>query len=120
RNQTYKPRLSASVDFFDFYGEKILYGGQRGAILIEIKNTGEGDAENITPVITPLTPLNGITFENPAVIAKLKAGGSMNVRIPLVAPRELSNGEIRFKIDIREIWGYDVKSPLEIAIKTKP
>jgi len=112
------PKLTASAVFVDFYGEKVLYSGEKGAIDIEVRNVGNGTARNIQAVVTPLSPMKGITLGDSATLTKLMSGNTMTLKIPVMASKEVSEGEIRMRIDIKEKWGFDLNPSLEVTIKT--
>ncbi|MFC1608326.1 tetratricopeptide repeat protein [Candidatus Latescibacterota bacterium] len=112
------PKLSATLKFLDFNGDGVLSVSERGAIDIEVTNIGKGEANGVTPVITPLTELHGITIDDPPKITRLMANRSMKMKIALKAPGDVPVGEITLKIEIKEKWGFDLEKPLEITIKT--
>ena len=113
-----KPLLSAKAKFVNFYGDGILYGNARGAVEIELKNSGEGAAHTLDMVVTPLTPLEEKTYELPTTITRLPAGRRIIVRIPFKASRQVPDGKVTIKIGIKEELGNDLDPPIELTIKT--
>ncbi|MFN3821590.1 MAG: caspase family protein, partial [bacterium] len=98
----------------------VLDGEERGGIEVEVVNRGSGEAHQLAPVATFVgAPPKGLIMGKVEAIPKLSPGGSAKITIPLEGSLDLSDGEARVRLEVREGNGFDLSPPMEVAFKTR-
>ncbi|MBF0328764.1 MAG: caspase family protein [Nitrospirae bacterium] len=112
------PNLSATVKFNEPSGNNILDAGETGRLILEIKNSGSGDAFDVRAEIKPDRRIEGLRFDRDISLGTIGAGQSITKEIELAADEEILSGRAVFGIALKEANGFDLKHP-GIAFSTK-
>jgi len=115
----YPPNLVADASLYEPSGNNILDTGETGAIKITIKNTGRGDAYNVTISPSIEGSIKGLNIGRHFIIPKLEAGKVANGEIKLTTSEDdLISADVKIIISITESNGFDA-DPISLAFKTK-
>lgn len=112
------PNLSATVNFSEPSGNKILDAEETGKLIITVKNSGKGEAFDVKAEIKSHKYINGLRFKESVSIGTIPQGQSISKEIELIASEDIPTSEIKFTINIKEANGFDA-DPIAIAFKTK-
>lgn len=112
------PFLSASVAFSEPSGNNMLDADESGILSVTIKNSGKGDAYDVTAELSASRSLPGLAFERSVAVGTVPAGGSVTKEIPLRAAEDIASESLTLTVELREANGFDPQ-PLKISFKTK-
>ncbi len=112
------PQLSATVQFSEPSGNKILDAGETGKVIITIQNSGRGDAFDVEAEIKPGKDIPGLSYPRKLSFGTIPSGKAFTGEIPLRASEDLPTDTLSLNIVIREANGFD-PGPLKIAFQTK-
>lgn len=112
------PDISATINFSEPSGNNILDAGETGKLIVNVKNSGKGDAFDVKAEIKAGKRLDGLSFDKEVLIGTIPAGQSLTKEIELKAGEDVSTENISFDIDIKEANGFDA-SPMKLTFKTK-
>jgi hypothetical protein len=87
-------------------------------IKFTLVNTGKGEAYNVQVITTEKTSLKGITIGNVSKIPIMVSGEKKEIRIPIMAAKDIQTGKANFSVTIAEANGFDA-DPFEVAISTQ-
>ncbi len=111
------PVLSiGSVTWSDENKNGMLEGGEEGAIVLSLKNKGNGPAYNVSISTSLNRQTDKINFTKTQSIATLAAGQYIQVRIPIKAAWDISNDSVAFQIRINSVSGIQ---PEELTVKLR-
>jgi len=112
----YPPELSATASFTGEKGK--LKVGKKGTIVVKVKNSGKGTADNVSiELSTPITESH-IFFDTHQSIWQISPGDSQTVSFTLHASENLKAGEVPFTIKVSTEDGYTA-SPVSITVPTQ-
>lgn len=112
------PNLSAQVAFKEASGNNILDADETGALVIIVKNTGQGDAFDVHAQIKAIGKTDGLTFERDVLIGTIPAGQTVKKEITIIASEDMPTANISLTVDIREANCFD-PDPMKVSFKTK-
>ncbi len=112
------PSLTATVEFTEPSGNRMLDAEETGALVVTVANGGEGDAFDVKVVLTPSRKLEGLQYDGRVALGTIASGKSVRRKIPLRATEALPASELTFDVAVREANGFDA-DPLRIAFRTK-
>lgn len=112
------PQLSATVQFSEPSGNRILDAGETGKVLITVQNTGKGDAFDVEAEIKPNKDIPGLAYPRKLSYGTIPSGKAFTGEISLRASEDLPTDNLSLNIVIREANGFD-PDPLKIAFQTK-
>jgi len=112
------PNLSASVQFTEPSGNKILDAEETGKLIITLQNRGKGDAFDVRAEIKASGKTGGLEFDRDVIIGTVPAGGTVKKEIALKAAEDIPTADISLTVEIREANGFD-PNPMKLSFKTK-
>jgi hypothetical protein len=115
--------LTASMELREPSGNRALDGGESGTVVVELRNRGPGVAQNVRVGLTLDSSSAAIATTGARALARLDAGATARVEIPIAAPLDVSDGTATFRLSVAEANGFDLETArrLTIAIRaTKP
>ena len=112
------PNISASLEFSEPSGNKILDGEEVGKLIITVKNDGKGDAFDVNAEVEASKRIKGLSYDSKIPFGTVPSGESVTKTLQLQTDDELEGAEIDFEIRLREANGFDA-DPLRIRFKTK-
>lgn len=112
------PLLSATVDFSEPSGNRMLDADETGRLIITVKNSGKGDAYDLKAALSLNRQVNGLSFDHEVLIGSVPAGGQVMKEVALRASEEIANDNPGFVIELKEANGFDPR-PMRIALRTK-
>jgi hypothetical protein len=112
------PNLTAHVQFSEPSGKNVLQADETGKLIINIQNSGRGDAFDVKLEIREDKKVEGLTFETDVLIGTVPAGKTITREIELRAAEEIASGKASFVLNIREASGFDA-APMKISFQTK-
>jgi len=116
----YPPNLQFTVNFKDEGNrDNILDAYEKGNIILEVENQGEGIAEDLEVRVTPLGDIKHLSFPEKGKIMTIEPGEIEKHEIPLQAEADILTGEAKLKIEVLEpYFGADAASKI-LAFKTR-
>ncbi len=116
----YPPRLVIEdISFKETSGNNILDADESAVINLKIKNSGDGTAYRLTPLVNLSDEADNISVSTPSAISKFDPGEKADIRIPVSASGSLADSKVNMKIEIREVNGFDLYPPAEITFETR-
>ena len=112
------PHLTATVDFSEPSGNRMLDAEETAHIHLEVKNRGPGDAFDVTVELRAEKDMTGVTYERETSLGTIPAGQTVSRRIPVTADSRVPSGALRFILQIHEANGFDA-DPLAVAFETQ-
>ena len=112
------PSLTATVSFSEPSGNDILDAGETGKLTVTVKNTGKGDAFDVTARLTAAKRMEGLDFPRDVAIGTVPAGKSVAREIALTATEECPTGTVSISVDLKEANGFD-PDPMRLSFKTR-
>ena len=100
----YPPYLTMKVSIRDENRNKIIDGGERVDIGIEVSNKGKGAAYDVKAVFLFRQGVQLVKEEK--IIGDIEAGSSKKISHSLSVPFNIKNGECGIKIDVSDSSGY--------------
>ncbi len=94
--------VESSVKFVAEDGSTQLNAEDASKITFTIKNTGKGDANNLTVYVSLSQYISGIVFNKTKNIGNLSAGSSKNIEISVTGNENLNTGITEFKIYVKD------------------
>lgn len=110
------PRLKAAVEFYEPSGNKYLDALETGKMKIEIVNSGQGVAKDITIDISPKI-IPGLNYRN-GFIAEVPAGETISVDIPIESYLNVSDKTNTLNINFYEANGFP-PDPIKLTFTTR-
>jgi len=112
------PNLTASVQFTEPSGNRILDADETGKLIITLQNRGKGDAFDVRAEIKASGKTEGLEFDRDVLIGTVPAGGTVKKEIALKAVEDIPTTNISLTVEIREANGFD-PNPMKVSFKTK-
>lgn len=112
------PDLQVKVSFSEPSGNRILDAEETGSLTLTLKNTGKGDAFDVTAHLSSERRISGLSLPDKIQIGTVPAGRSVEKTIALTTTQSLPDSDIRINIDLREANGFDPQ-PVQIAFQAK-
>ena len=114
------PKLAASVELQEPSGNRILDEGEEGAIVVTVKNIGQGEAEGVHARATLISDNAMLFFRVSNVVERLSPGASEKIVIPLLTSSVKAKVQAKVKIELKERSGFDLESPVLLAFECAP
>jgi hypothetical protein len=111
------PRLELAVQLVDSDQSRSISGGERGKLVVTIKNTGQSAAEDITVKIKANN--RNLDLDSAVTINRIEAGDSAVKAVAFSASKRLDAGEIRFIASASEKDGFDADDRI-VAVQGEP
>ncbi|WP_396165972.1 caspase family protein [Flavobacterium sp.] len=93
--------------FVDFDGNKAINANEKCSIVFKLRNSGKGDALNLTTALKATGSINGVTFKNNQSLIKVgKLGETQTHELPITSDINTVDGTIEFTIEIEEPNGF--------------
>lgn len=112
------PFLSLTVGFSEDSGNKALDAEESGKITLTIKNSGEGDAYDVTAQLRPEKKFSGLNIPSSIDIGTISSGQTVTKEIELNTSDMLEAGLYKLNINLTEGNGFNPK-PTGIAFNTR-
>ena len=112
------PFLSAQIAFSEPSGNNMLDADEAGALVVTVKNSGKGDAYDVTAELASSKNLSGLSFDRRVTIGTVPAGGTVKKEIPLRASEDIVSDNLTFTVELKEANGFDPQ-PMKLSFKTK-
>jgi hypothetical protein len=112
------PALSATVEFSEPSGNKKLDADETGRLIITVKNSGKGDAFDVSAAIVSDKRITGLDFDGSVIIGTVAPGESIRKEIALRASEDIPTAGLNFNITLKEANGFD-PDPVRITLQTK-
>jgi|GEM_PF-554322 len=110
--QIIPPALFASVAFTETSGNRILEGGEKAVLKVDVENRGEGVAKDVQIVLSG-NPILVSYWGERISIGNIGAKEKKMAEFKAVLPPQIATGEMEIKIAIKEAQGF---SPSETKI----
>jgi thioredoxin-related protein len=115
----YPPELSISdIKFNDPNNNNTIEANENVSLEFDLKNTGEGEAQNIKIQIEELNSISGLDYQKTIQLSSLASSRNKKIKIPVTGLMNISTGKANFKIKILEGNGFNA-DPLNFDIATK-
>lgn len=93
--------------FVDSDGNQAINANERCSVVFKLRNSGKGDALNLTASLKATGSVNGVTFKNNQSLIKVgKLGGTQTYELPITSDINTVDGTIEFTIEIEEPNGF--------------
>jgi len=93
--------------FVDADGNKAINANEKCSIVFKLRNSGKGDALNLTASLKASGSINGVTFKNNQSLLKVgKLGGAQTYELPITSDINTVDGTIEFTLEIEEPNGF--------------
>jgi len=119
------PDLSiVSVTLREPSGNNVLDAGEKGSIIVKVKNSGKGEATGVALNIDSVDAkgnqrfIEGLRFNNKNYIGTIRPGEEKTYSIGITASDDIETSDIILKTTLVEENGFD-SQPLYIAFKSK-
>ena len=112
-------QLSASHYFVEPSNNGFLDAGEEGKLIVELSNSGRGDADGLQVKLSPQTDISGVSIGSASKIEHLHPGDKKSVAIPISTSQNVSSKQITLKIDVSEANGFDLDPPAYITFNTR-
>jgi len=112
------PLLSATVNFSEPSGNKMLDADETGWLIITVKNSGKGETYDLKAELSLNKAVSGLSFDREVAIGTVPAGGQVVKKVALQASEEIVNDNLTFVIELKEANGFDPQ-PMKISMRTK-
>ncbi len=110
------PQLSAEVFFSEPSGNKFLDAFEKGNIQVKITNTGQGSANNLAIVLSPVK-ISGIHFMS-SFISEIPPNKTVSINIPIEAYSDVADGTHTLNVCFEEVNGFP-PDPLQLTFSTR-
>ncbi|MBI4775973.1 MAG: caspase family protein [Deltaproteobacteria bacterium] len=114
----YPPSLKTHIQITEPSGNQILDAGEKGTILVTIKNEGNGEAFGVEVGLETISIPKGLYFPSTLSVGTIAAGTEKTVTIPISADREVETGSCKIGLRVREKLGFDA-DPITLSFTTK-
>jgi hypothetical protein len=111
------PILYANMSFADANNNNILEANESSTLTIEISNQGKGPAQSVNVTVTDLSHDPALIIGKSQTIAFIYPDHKVRVTIPIRATMDISSGQKKLVINIRENFGYDM-DPAYLLLNT--
>jgi hypothetical protein len=111
--------LDASVTFREPSGNGALDGGETATLAVEIRNRGPGTAYGVRVVVTPDSANDVIRLGSGPSVARLDAGASARLEVPISAPADARDGRTALTLTVDEANGFTLASPRRLTIAVR-
>lgn len=111
------PRLQLAVQLVDSDQSRTISGGERGKLVITIKNTGQSAAEDITVRVDANN--RELKLDSSVNVSRIDAGDSAVKAIAFSANKGLGAGEIRFTAQATEKDGFNANEQI-VSVQGEP
>jgi len=111
--------LAASLSFSEPSGNNFLDAEESGNIIVDLQNTGQGDAYALQVQLTLQTNSSNITIGKAKTIDQLKAGESQKIEMLVSADVYVASQSIKIKVEVIEGNGFDLYPPANITFNTR-
>ncbi|MBN1885719.1 MAG: WD40 repeat domain-containing protein [Candidatus Krumholzibacteriota bacterium] len=109
-------RLSGSVFLDGASADGSFAPGSAGAVLLDLRNDGEGAAYHIVVMVTPDEGGAAVRLAAPGIVTQLLPGAKRLVEIPLVVEPDASPGTYWWTIRVLEANGFHIGRPLRAVV----
>jgi len=115
------PVLEVKVDLQDANGDGVLAGGEKGAITVQVENTGKSAAVGVRiSHRTPRVILDSLDIGiYVGLVGRLAPGEKAAVNIPVTAGKDIERGSFPVSILVTESRGFN-PPPYEMSLASKP
>lgn len=111
------PHLQLAVQLVDSDQSRSISGGERGKLVVTIKNTGQSAAEDIKVKVEASD--RSLDLDSSVSISRIEAGDSAVKAIAFSAGKGLDAGEIRFTASATEKDGFDADDRI-VSVQGEP
>jgi len=112
------PNLTASVQFTEPSGNRILDADETGHLVLTLKNRGQGDAFDCKAEIKSAGRLKGLGFDRSIVIGTVPNGQTVTREISVRADEDVPTANVNLTVEITEANGFD-PAPVRLAFATR-
>lgn len=112
------PNLSATVSFSEPSGNNMLDAEETGGLVITVKNSGKGEAFDVSAEVAVDKRITGLSFEKDIPVGTVAPGETVKKEVVLRATEDISTADVKFSITLKEANGFD-PDPVKIAFRTK-
>ena len=113
------PTLDAELLFSEPSGNRALDGGETAVVLIAVRNRGSGPAFDVQSLITIDSSSRPLEVGRANSIARLDAGATAEVRVPVAAPLDVDDGRTTLRLHVTERHGFDLEQPHRLTFDTR-
>jgi hypothetical protein len=111
--------LSASVGFREPSGNGALEGAETATVTVELRNRGPGVAHDVRVGVSPDSGDATLVIGTTPPIARLDAGATTRVTIPVSAPLHTRDGQVTLRVTVVEANGFDLDVPRRLTIPVR-
>ena len=111
--------LVASMEFREPSGNRALDGGETGAIVVELRNGGPGVAQDVRVGLVVDSSTSAVTSTAPRGVARIDAGATARVEIPVGAPVDATDGTATLRLSVAEANGFDPGTVRRLTIPVR-
>lgn len=112
------PNLSVEVTLSEPSGNMILDSGESGTLTITVKNTGAGDAFDVTASVALEKATPGLSFDQKIDFGTVPSKGQVANTVRLVGGEDLTTGEAKLLVTFVEGNGFQPE-PVHVAFRTQ-
>ena len=112
------PSLSAILSFTEPSGNNVLDAEETGNLVITIKNSGKGDASDVTANLSLSKQVKGLSYDRHVSIGSIPAGKTIKKEIEVSASEDISSEMLTFNVEIKEANGFE-PHPMKISLQTQ-
>ncbi len=118
QNPGLPPQLHVEVVFEEPSGNRVLDALEEGALVVTLKNSGQGDSSNVTAMASWAGTVRAVTVPKQTQIGRIPAGGRTQIRIPIHADKAVSDRTLQLNLTFPEARGFDA-DPVSMTFDTK-
>ena len=111
--------LVASMEFREPSGNRALDGGETGSIVVELRNRGPGVAQEVRIGLAVDSSTSAITATPTQALARVDAGATARVEIPVAAPVDATDGSATLRLSVAEANGFDLETARRLTIPVR-
>jgi hypothetical protein len=111
--------LEAAIAFREPSGNGALDGAETGTIAVELRNRGPGAAFGVQVVVHPDSGRAVITVAPVLPLARLDAGASARVDVPITAPVDARDGQATLVVTVTEANGFNLDAARRMTIPVR-
>ena len=107
------PQLALELNFIEPSKNNILDADETGTLTITVKNSGKGDAYDVSLAIS-CPDDKGLTFEKSIFIGDIKPNDFVKKEINISASRNIGTKKLQFDIKAKEMKGFDADAVVKL------
>ena len=112
------PSLQAAVDLVDPLGERAIHAELGGELVLTVKNTGRGPAQDAVATLALASHIPGLSLPDEVELGDIAPGKAQTVRIPVGAVRSIADHTVDLRIAVKDGAGFDA-APLPVRFRTE-